>query len=59
MNNNPEIFGTLTSDHEHSDSVMPIGIIEEFDELQVETPWEIFNMQINNWNAINYHASEK
>lgn len=58
MNSNTDIHSAQTVDLEYSDSLMSIGIDEEFDELQVETPWEIFSSEMNNWNAINFHASE-
>ena len=30
---------------------------EDFEEIQDETPWEIFSSEINNWDAINFHSS--
>jgi len=30
---------------------------EDFEEIQVETPWEIFSSEINNWSAINSYSS--
>ncbi len=30
---------------------------DEFEEIQDETPWEIFASELNNWPAINFHSA--
>lgn len=58
MNTINEHQNTQPSVQEYLNTQAIISIEEEFDEVQLETPWEIFSSEMDNWNAINFHASD-
>lgn len=48
----------MTGNGDMAKNIMPIWSEDDIEELQAETPWEIFSFEIDNWAAINVQTAE-
>jgi len=58
MNASTDNAYQMTDNGKNAKECMSIWSEEDIEELQEETPWEIFSSEIDNWAAINLQAAE-
>ena len=58
MNTSIDSTYQVVGSDENANNLMLAWSEEDIEELQDETPWEIFSSEIDNWAAINMHSTD-
>ena len=57
MNNSIDNAYQASNKNDTPNTAMPSWSEDDMEEILVETPWELFSFELDNWDVINNHSA--